>query len=150
MGLDMYLNGHLYLSEWDATRKPYYDKVNEICGPLTGAMKVKILVTEAAYWRKANQIHQWFVDNVQGGQDNCREYYVDIDQLKELVDLCQKVLENKDQASELLPTVSGFFFGSTEYDEFYFEDIQNTIKMLTPYIEDEQYKKWSFYYTSSW
>ena len=28
------------------------------------------------YWRKANQIHKWFVDNVQGGIDDCRPYPV--------------------------------------------------------------------------
>ena len=27
-------------------------------------------------WRKSNQIHQYFVDNCQGGEDDCRESYV--------------------------------------------------------------------------
>ena len=48
---------------------------------------------EVGYWRKANAIHKWFVDNVQEGNDNCGEYYVSTDKLKELLDTCKKVKE---------------------------------------------------------
>ena len=44
---------------------------------------------EVMYWRKANAIHKWFVDNVQGGEDDCREYPVSNDQLIELRDTCK-------------------------------------------------------------
>ena len=27
---------------------------------------------EVGYWRKANAIHKWFVDNVQDGNDDCK------------------------------------------------------------------------------
>lgn len=45
--------------------------------------------------------------------------------VEELLDCCNKVLENHDLAEELLPTMEGFFFGSTEYDEYYFDDVQD-------------------------
>ena len=38
------------------------------------------------------------------------------------------VLEDHSQAEELLPTVDGFFFGSTEYDEGYFDDVEQVLK----------------------
>jgi hypothetical protein len=45
------------------------------------------------YWRKANHIHKWFVDNVQDGNDDQREYRVGWDQLEALLTACNKVIE---------------------------------------------------------
>lgn len=54
-------------------------------------------VTEdAAYWRKANMIHRWFVDNVQDGEDDCGEYHVSKEQILELRDLCMGVVKALD------------------------------------------------------
>tara|TARA_Y100000114_G_scaffold49124_1_gene44818 strand:- start:128 stop:544 length:417 start_codon:yes stop_codon:yes gene_type:complete len=78
------------------------------------------------YWRKSNQIHKWFVDNVQGGVDNCAEYSVSLDDLKKLSKTIEPALVSTAAASELLPNSEGFFFGSQEYDKYYFEDLKNT------------------------
>lgn len=48
---------------------------------------------EVGYWRKANQIHRWFVDNVQNGVDNCKKYPVTRKQLNDLLELVNKVLK---------------------------------------------------------
>jgi hypothetical protein len=101
-------------------------------------------------WRKANQIHRWFVENIQKGEDDCKRYYVGLDKLRALVAACQKVSENHSIADELLPTQEGFFFGSYEYDEMYFLDIQETLAFLVPIINDESWGSWDFYYQSSW
>ena len=55
-------------------------------------------MTEIGYWRKANAIHKWFVDNVQDGIDDCKNYFVDPSQLEELRELCQEVLDNHEKA----------------------------------------------------
>ncbi len=55
--------------------------------------RISRITEEVACWRKANQIHKWFVDNVQDGNDDCKEYYVSRDQLKELLSLCEQVLK---------------------------------------------------------
>lgn len=34
------------------------------------------ILTEVASWRKANQIHHWFVENAQNGIDDCISYEV--------------------------------------------------------------------------
>ncbi len=101
-----------------------------------------------AYWRKANQIHKWFVDNVQGGEDNCGEYYVSREKLKELLTTCRQALFKKDP-SELMPS-AGFFFGSYDIDQYYWQDIKDTIKQIAPLIENDEYKDLSYYYQSSW
>jgi hypothetical protein len=50
-------------------------------------------VTEVAYWRKANAIHEWFVQNVQGGTDECEAHPVTREQLQELAAVCRRVLD---------------------------------------------------------
>ena len=84
---------------------------------------------EVAYWRKANQIREWFCEHV-GGIDNCVRVQVDEEDLQKLMDDCIAVLSDHNKAKELLPTSPGFFFGSYEYDEWYFEQIKETIEML--------------------
>lgn len=56
---------------------------------------------------------------------------ITLEDCKELLDRCNKVLSNHDLAEELLPTKEGFFFGSTEYDDYYYEQVQHTQVYLT-------------------
>ena len=149
MGLDMYLNKRTYVQYWEHNGDDNYEvKVTKGGKPTKiDPKKVKYIIEEAGYWRKQNQIHRWFVENVQNGVDNCGEYYVDIDDLKTLLDLCEKVKADHSLAEELLPSASGFFFGGTEYDEWYFNGIDNTIEILKEALEDE---RGDYYYSSSW
>lgn len=114
--------------------------------------KVQYVAEQVAYWRKANAIHRWFVENVQNGEDDCKEYYVSEEQLKELVKTCKEVLRNHSKASKLLPSQEGFFFGSTEYNEGYFQDLKDTVKQIEEGLKQEYPKGVyvSFYYDSSW
>jgi hypothetical protein len=150
MGLDMYLKGKMYVSPYSDTE--LHTKLNTLTKEMGLDFPANEIVLQAAYWRKANHIHKWFVDNVQEGVDNCGEYYVSRDTLEELVVTCEDVLKDHSKAEELLPTESGFFFGSTEYDEYYYNDIKNTIKMLKPLLDSNNTKTQdlSFYYGSSW
>ena len=103
---------------------------------------------DVGYWRKANQIHRWFVENIQHNIDNCAMYYVSKESLCELKELCEKVLEDKKLANELLPVGRGFFFGSVEYDEWYFKDLEYTVEKLDELLKNEKY---DFYkYQSDW
>lgn len=156
MGLDMYLNANRYLASYDQDAFDLANKIAELIGlqrredRLNDEMHVKELTIEAAYWRKANAIHDWFVKNIQDGEDDCRSYDVGRDELRTLVDLCEKVLANHDLANELLPTTSGFFFGSTEYDEWYFKGLEYTAKRLREILENPVFKNMWFSYQSSW
>lgn len=100
------------------------------------------------YWRKFNAIHRRFVQNVQNGVDDCNRYPVTWKQLNALLKTCKMVLKNYQLSSSLLPPQDGFFIGSTEVDENYFEDLKTTVKgikeLLKDYPEDQ-----TFYYHSS-
>jgi hypothetical protein len=69
-----------------------------------------------------------------------------------LVDLkiiCERILKDNELAHELLPTGSGFFFGSTDYDEWYFHGIEKTVEIVSKLIEDVP-EGWAFEYQASW
>jgi hypothetical protein len=131
MGLDMYLYAKRYLWSWDETSedKTISDEVQKLA-KIPSDFQVKEIKIEAAYWRKANQIHQWFVKTVQEGKDDCGYYDVGKQDLIDLRDLCAKVLADRSLAATELPTASGFFFGNTEYDDWYYQDLEQTVERL--------------------
>lgn len=151
MGLDMYLAKKTYVKKW-AHQKPeaqYQVTVTKGGKPTNiDSEKISYVEEEVAYWRKANAIHGWFVNNVQEGIDDCKSYYVSRTQLQELLDICKQVLEDNSKAEELLPATEGFFFGSYEYDEYYFADIKDTVNMLEECLSDEEADE--FEYHASW
>lgn len=183
MGLDQYLKASLH------TFKPFGKEKEHKIRPILRKALPEIFSSgnfdsinvsfEAGYWRKANAIHKWFVDNVQDGKDDCKTYYVDREQLRELRELCKKVLQtailkkskihtattwkdgketkefedgdvikNAEEIAEILPASSGFFFGSTNYDEYYLEQIKKTIKIIDRCLKLPE--EWDFDYHSSW
>lgn len=64
---------------------------------------------EVAYWRKANAIHRWFVENVQNGKDDCGEYPVTRENLRSLVDLCQQVIDSVETVPGKLDAGTAFY-----------------------------------------
>lgn len=162
MGLDMYLRAKKYINKIDyneATNlgldnvKPTkeWSAVVESAGLKDLADRdiygVEVSVV-AAYWRKANQIHGWFVDNIQKGADDCGEYYVSKDKLQELLDTCKTAYITGN--SQLLEPTSGFFFGSNDIDAWYWHKIEDTITQLEYLINRKDFDTLSFYYQSSW
>lgn len=154
MGLDMYLSAKKFHSDADwrpeETRKEF-NRLKEMSGVgdlMTKDFQHVYLEVSVGYWRKQNAIHQWFVDNCQRGEDDCRAAYVSREQLKELKALCKKVLKNKKSASEELPTTQGFFFGSDEYDDWYFQGLEDTVEIIDRCLKMPE--EWEFEYHSSW
>lgn len=181
MGLDQYLTRKIYIGGEYKHRK------------VTGSIKIKIdgvpvsvdlkkvsyIEEKAGYWRKANQIHNWFVENVQGGVDDCGSHYVDREQLQELLDTVTNILDKVElvdgvlnngyrveggvktmiteqgkvvanpEVCEALPTASGFFFGNTDYNEWYVRDLEDTKQILIDAL-DEKYKHDEYEYRASW
>lgn len=111
---------------------------------------------KVGYWRKANAIHKWFVDTFVDGEDDCKPIYCDIDELKELLKKCIKIKITPTCAKTELPTTDGFFFGGTEYDDWYYDRIDDTITILTAvirFIKEQEAKGddgWTVVYEASW
>ena len=119
---------------------------------------------ELMYWRKANQIHNWFVQNCQNGVDDCEQYAITVADLMKLKELCEKILTMTEKRKEMrytsysatekvevdvlyltpegvefatkhLPSRSGFFFGSTEYDDWYVWELENTVEQINDTLD---------------
>ena len=62
--------------------------------------------------------------------------------------ICENVLENTSLAPLYLSTQSGFFFGSTDYDSFYFSKLKYTVEKIDELLKNEDYDYYK--YQSSW
>ena len=175
MGLDMYLNKHTYVKNWS-----YYspEEINKITVKKGGKLRKDIkperishIVEEVAYWRKFNALHNWFVNFCGDGNDDCKPIYIRTEQFEELLTLLKTVKEKLDNSKlitkmtnngqvevyecekeieDLFPTASVFFFGSTEIDEYYKNDIDSTIEMLEGILSEGSDSVSDYYYRASW
>ena len=122
------------------------------------------IMKQVGYWRKANEIHNWFVENVQDGEDDC-DYHNEctMEILEDLLHTCKTVLDScattyrdgqvvidSSVAEELLPRCRGFFFGGDGYDEYYVSDIVDTIKILEDVLATTDFETQMVFYISSW
>jgi hypothetical protein len=168
MGLDMYLNARKYVSQLDYSSEER--KTNEVFSTLVDLSGVENLTKYSdfggisvsypiGYWRKANAVHGWFVDNLAGGVDECQEIHVPRNALVDLLAACKAVLSvsagvsKQDVADEFgLNPTEGFFFGSYQMDEYYDADLKYTIEMIEHIISliPEDDYKWEFTYQASW
>lgn len=178
-------DGSMYISEyWGNGKeiKAMLDQMPRLDGQVGEIMTIKfiddlwLVKTEAGYWRKANQIHNWFVEHTQGGVDECQYTDLSIQQLEKLqltikeciggikklpnygqhygqplIDYNWKPSDKAiQQFNKLLPTQSGFFFGSTDYDKYYLLDLFETKKILKKVLSKASRDNWNFTYHSSW
>ena len=165
MGLDMYLtatkrvekinwetlqiDNTLSLDSPEVITPQFTDlmELTKLTDVATDIYSASVQVT-CAYWRKANQIHNWFVANVQDNVDNCREYYVSQEQLKQLAAICEQSLNERNPS--LLPPMEGFFFGNNDIDQYYWKDVKDTIEKLNRVLTLPNVSELTFSYQSSW
>lgn len=150
MGLDMYLTAKRYVSEYQDADVALSTELKQRFPELRDDESIANVDVRVGYWRKANAIHKWFVENVQEGEDECRPHYVSKSQLLALKAACELALSQRDQAAEVLPSTAGFFFGSTEYDEWYFKDLELTVRIVDRALELAETGNWDLEYRSSW
>ena len=150
MGLDMYLTAKRHISQYQEEDKALGTELMRHFPELAADQSVQEVTVRVGYWRKANHIHKWFVDNVQDGEDNCASYYVGREALNELRRRCQQVLDFRHLAVDNLPTAQGFFFGNTDYDEYYFSSIEQTVKIIDRALLLQETENWDIEYSSSW
>ena len=171
MGLDMYLTISEYVSKTTRDHlRPDTPKSNPVYEQLVNRRPSWVdkdsfqgisVAYPAGQWRKANGIHNWFVQNVQDNRDECQRSFVTPAQLLELRDACEKVLwtqgdsrvgvQEKAEEVGLAPT-PGFFFGSQEYDQWYFEDLRYTVRLINRLEASGVFDNaWvDIYYQASW
>lgn len=156
MGLDQYLyaSKNVGNAEWrgDEENKQFSEIINAMnAHDMVDGEEIPnaTVMLRVGYWRKANQVHGWFVKHVQFGNDDCREYDVSRAQLQGLLTACQNVKQNPSMAEEVLPPSEGFFFGNNEIDEWYWHDIDYTIELVSRVLRTVS-EDWNLTYRASW
>jgi hypothetical protein len=181
MGLDMYLEKAK--KQENKTFKEVTKRIENLSYEMWKSSREEVM-----YWRKANQIHNWFVLNIQNGIDDCGNYEITKEALETLLQQCKLVdeefkkaikvegmvkngatysrekgkwedimekgivFENLDTEKilELLPPTSGFFFGNTDINQWYYAQIIETIKSLEKALKETDFENYHVWYNSSW
>jgi len=106
---------------------------------------------DAGYFRKHNHLVAYFKY-----EENCSDKELAKCEVKDCITACKQVLKHwgKDDfesvAEELMPTESGFFFGSTEYDEYYKEKLEEDIKVFTNVLKNTDWDNDIVYFHCWW
>jgi hypothetical protein len=160
MGLDMYLQRRKVMKQ-----QAFSDAHDDI---LSGVI----------YWRKANSIHAFFCDNgslAADGKEDVGYYLVERNTILKLIERIDAITSDKPKqeqveyfdfatmtdivkdveyklnitlAENLLPTRSGFFFGGTDYDYWYYTDLIRTADLLKKELAAVPNQQVWFYYAS--
>jgi hypothetical protein len=103
---------------------------------------------EVLYYRKVNFLFSYFANK--GTMIDEAFSMVTKEDVLDIINKCKFILKNHDLADELLPTQSGFFFGSTDYDRYYYHDVECVLKQfeeeLLPLFDED----WNVYVYFSW
>ena len=81
------------------------------------------------YFRKVNFLVKYF-ENLGFDVEHQLPFTITKEDVEILLSRCNQVLEDNSKAPELLPTMEGFFFGSTDYDEYYFDNVKQVKEFL--------------------
>ena len=155
MGLDMYLTRIIFIGGCYANRKVTGKVAISIKGqPVKVAAKnIDSIITRVGYWRNANAVHHWFVNNYAGGIDDCTPICLNASDLIKLRNICQSILnlpsgaKRNRQALKLLPPKDGPAFNSGKIDDRYYDDLELTVEILQDIPEDDP----EYYeYRASW
>ena len=101
--------------------------------------------------RKANHIHNWMCEHTDWDDNemNGDWHSIPITDIEKLIECMKNVLKNHSLAPKLLPRSDGFFFGSQEYDRWYFDDIRKTLEALEQYLKEnpdtEEIRYWAWW-----
>jgi hypothetical protein len=153
MGLDQYINRKSYIQNWSFDKENKYEVVVTNNGNPTHIKsdKVTYVTEELGYFRKFNALHNWFVQ-LADGRDECQEIIFYEENLDSLLRTMKEVLISKseDVALEMFPPVSGFFFGSIQIDEWYWKDLESSIKLFQEIKDEWVVDRTTYYYQASW
>lgn len=78
------------LTDWNIPESMTKEKIKSLQNTYS---KHYTIFEQIADWSKANQIHAWFVNNIQNEIDDCSYYFVTKDNLLDLKEICEKVLK---------------------------------------------------------
>lgn len=128
------------LQSWGVPESMTLEKAKVLEGEYTvktiSPFKWISIFDEVGYWRKANHIHAWFVNKVQGGTDDCSYYFVSKDHFLELKETCEKVLALKpftiDENSDLFYVGASTLIDNGVITKEDYEELEAKLEEIMP------------------
>ena len=92
---------------------------------------------EIGDWRKFNALQNYMEVNFGEGEEiNCKDIQLTEPDIGTLLVILKKVSADHSLAEKLFPNTTGFFYGSQDYDEYYFEEIDRSINLFEKALEE--------------
>ncbi len=137
MGLDASLNVRKYLYDEPGLTNLIKEKTNY------WDFEPNYIEFEVVYWRKAWQIHDFFIDHT-SDPENGTSFFVERELIEDLYDRVCTILKEPERALDLIP--------DTCADDWYFSQIKNTKVSLEKLFNSEFWidDSYEFYYEASW
>lgn len=128
------------LQDWGVPESMTLEKAKVLEGEYTvktiPPFKWISIFDKVGYWRKANHIHAWFVNKVQGGTDDCSYYFVTKDHFLELKETCEKVVAlnpySIDENSDLFYTTASTLIESGVISKADYKEMEGKLEELMP------------------
>ena len=127
---------------------------------IAGEVERYCIFEQLARIPKANQIFNWFIQNVMNGEPSKKHYNVTKDQLSMLLDALNKVknsisevgIVNEKVAKCVMPVLTngGYFFGTTEYDAIYTAQIIDAIDIINNILSTTDFNEQAIYFNATW
>lgn len=163
MGLDMYFYArkttYKSFSKWDepdSADETNYPEDLKVFSDYIYDINFRSVLTkiryQIGYFRKFNALHSYIVKTFADGIDECQDiilYKEDVEKIKKVLDDVLKA-NTVGKAKELLPVQSGFFFGGTDYDEFYFDDVKVAADLMQRLLDNFDFENYQLVYQASW
>ena len=150
-----------YLSDFYNPKTIYHEQ--------WGETEIYSIFDQLARIAKANQIFRWFIENVMDGKPDQQYHEVTREQLINLFTTCRRVkrkckLTGHDEwfgdqysvdeefAKEYLPLMDerGLFFGTSQYDSVYAEDVINMFNIVKNILYTTDFEKETIYFNAIW
>lgn len=150
MGLSMYLEARFPIATHDGSNALTRRAIAEAIGYRPKARKpnddpglfeISGVTASVGSWGKCYPIHRWFVDNVQGGEDDCRPTYLSETTLEELEEQLDQVTDDPESTSECF---------NLDEDETLDPGVVDDSIRIVYHARQLQQHGWDIYYCSSW
>lgn len=127
MGLDMYM--------YQKTKGKKFDLEKDI---------------EVAYWRKHNALLNFIEQMLEKPIENTVPQPLTKENLEEILEVSKAIYYRQADPDTIMPTIRGFFFGSTDYDEGYFHDAKITVEQISEILSDTNFDEEEIYFWAWW
>lgn len=140
MGLDSY-----FYKKKSTYEHPQATKENPFAGP----HRITTVLDEVGYYRKFNALHAYIVEQFADGADLCQPIELSKDNVYTILEILTTIRDDHSQAY-LMPPTGGFFFGSTDVDEWYFRAVEDAVQLFGKFLAEIDFETEGLVYQASW